>query len=983
MDNNVAPSFGALLRRYRQAAGLTQEALAELARLSAFTISALERGVNNAPHADTVALLAEALQLPARERTALAAAARSRVVSALAPAAPDGRDGSDSLLIGRAAETDLLERHLAGEGPPVLLLAGEPGIGKTRLLREAARRATPRGWRVLEGGSLRQGARREAYAPLLHALERYIAPQTPARLRADLQGCAWLVRLLPELALAPIEPLPAWTLTPEQERRLIQGAVARFLSNVAGPSGTLLVLDDLQWAGHDALELVASSVRADPSAVRVVGAYRDTEVGPRDPLGALLGDLAHARLVTHRTLGPLSAAEADSLLVELLDGVEHDSLAVARERVVLRAGGVPFYVVSYAQGLRSGAVAEHDVPWTVAQGIHQRVAALSDVGQEVLGAATVAGCRVSHAVLTDVVARPRDDVAAAITEACRARLLVEDEDGYSVAHDVVREVVEADLGAARRALLHQRVAEALERAPGPLPVEDLAYHFGRAGHHEKAVLYLEQAGDRARARYANRAAEGFYGELVQRLDRLDCPVQAAAAREKWGAVLDLTARYAEALAAFEGAAAAYRVAGDAEGMGRALARIGRLNADRGMIDAEMARLRPTITTLEQRGPSPALAALYLTLAVLLFAGGRYSEQLAAAERSAAVARAVGAVDTLPGAEKSRGTALLLLGRADEGLACLAEAARLAEEAGDLCSLVKALNNAAEVYQARGDMDTNGRYLDRALALATQYGDPALISMVVSTRGAGAYITGDWRQARRDFEQAVTLNREVGAVWSSAYPLLDLGRLCHAEGEDTEAVRLLEESITLAERSRDLQALRQAHDVLAERDLLAGYAARARDRLARLLDRPQFQEIDVTFLLPTLAWAHLQLGDTDIAADVVAQALARARAGKLSLALVYALRVQALVDMRRGRWTAAERALEHALSLTHSIPHPLGAAWLLHTYGTLHTARGERQAARERLKAASAIFEQLGARADAERVQRDLARLSSMAVEASR
>jgi predicted ATPase len=78
----------------------------------------------------------------------------------------------------------------------------------------------------------------------------------------DLQGCAWLVRLLPELAVGPIEPLPAWTLPPEQERRLMYAAVERFLANVAGPGGALLVLDDLQWAGPDALELLASVVRS-------------------------------------------------------------------------------------------------------------------------------------------------------------------------------------------------------------------------------------------------------------------------------------------------------------------------------------------------------------------------------------------------------------------------------------------------------------------------------------------------------------------------------------------------------------------------------------------------------------------------------------------------------------------------------------------------------------------------------------------------
>src|SRR5207245_1637785 len=107
-------------------------------------------------------------------------------------------------------------------------------------------------------GGLPAARGREPYAPLLGALQRHIRDQAPVRLRADLQGCAWLVRLLPELAAGSIEPLPAWTLPPEQERRLMFEAVAHFVANVAGPAGTLLVLDDLQWAGGDALDLLAT-----------------------------------------------------------------------------------------------------------------------------------------------------------------------------------------------------------------------------------------------------------------------------------------------------------------------------------------------------------------------------------------------------------------------------------------------------------------------------------------------------------------------------------------------------------------------------------------------------------------------------------------------------------------------------------------------------------------------------------------------------
>src|SRR5581483_4413632 len=148
------------------------------------------------------------------------------------------------------------------------------------------------------------------------------------------------------------EPLPPWTVPPDQERRLMFAAVERFLVNVAGPAGTLLVLDDLQWAGPDALDLLATLVRAAAGhegtvRLRVVGAYRDTEVGSRDPLAVLLADLAHGGMAALRTLRPLRPEESGQLLDTLLA----DGAAVAperRARVVQQTGGVPFFIVSYA-----------------------------------------------------------------------------------------------------------------------------------------------------------------------------------------------------------------------------------------------------------------------------------------------------------------------------------------------------------------------------------------------------------------------------------------------------------------------------------------------------------------------------------------------------------------------------------------------------------------------------------------------------------
>src|SRR5581483_7150763 len=158
----LPPAFGDLLKHYRLAAGLTQEALAQRARLSARAVTDLERGVNRTPRRHTLRLLEEALRLSDLERARLAAAAGRDEASAPGIARREPRalpstvpTGARPPLIGRAAELRALDDHLGGAGPPVLLFAGEPGIGKSRLLAEAVARAAGHGLRPIPGGCQR------------------------------------------------------------------------------------------------------------------------------------------------------------------------------------------------------------------------------------------------------------------------------------------------------------------------------------------------------------------------------------------------------------------------------------------------------------------------------------------------------------------------------------------------------------------------------------------------------------------------------------------------------------------------------------------------------------------------------------------------------------------------------------------------------------------------------------------------------------
>src|SRR5262249_50933301 len=168
---------------------------------------------------------------------------------------------------------------------------------------------------------------------------------------------------------------------------------------------TLLALDDLQWAGADALDLLAALIRSAPSAqLRVIGAYRDAEVPPTSPLAVLLADLASARLVAQQPLGPLGPDEATALASGLLADMETAPATV--ERVIQRAGGVPFYLVSFAQSQQAGTSGDtpDDVPWDVTQTIRQRVAALPKSAHEILDIAALAGQVIARALIVAVAA---------------------------------------------------------------------------------------------------------------------------------------------------------------------------------------------------------------------------------------------------------------------------------------------------------------------------------------------------------------------------------------------------------------------------------------------------------------------------------------------------------------------------------------------------------------------------------------------------
>jgi tetratricopeptide (TPR) repeat protein len=885
-------------------------------------------------------------------------------------------------LVGRAQELGLLERHLA-EGPPFLLVVGEPGIGKSRLLQEGIERAEAQGWTALAGGCHRRSGQ-EPYAPFIGALTDSLRQLGAASRRLHLEGCAWLVRLLPELAGTTALLMPAWSLPPEQERRLMFAAVARYLTNIAGPAGTLLVLDDLHWAGPDALDLLHFLISTSPERpLRFLGAYRDTEVAPQEPLALLVADLARRKQATRALLAPLSTEEAATLLATLLPDPPADSASL-RQQVLQRAGGLPFFLISCAEALTTGALNEPaagrsaEIPWTLAETIRQRVMALSGAAQSLLGVAAVMGHTASADALLHVATRSgqgAEGMLEALEACCRARLLAEAEGReYQFTHDLVREVVLADLGTARRTLLHRRVAEALEQGPGSPPLEVLAYHYAQGGEVEKASHYRERSGDVARSRYAYAEAADAYQQVVAQLDALGHTARATLVRERLGEVLSLLGHYDQALAVLEQAAAGHRESKELEGELRALAKIGQAHSKRGTTDEGLRRLQPVLEQPTTPDQSLGAAACYVALAHLFFGNEQYQEALDAAERAATMARALGDAHTLLLAQERRAAACGILGKLSEGHQILAnEVIPLAEGLGEASTLLRALNNLGAIYSNWGSYHEAQHCIERAMHLAERLGNQTDVLFLRYQLGLNAFCMGEWQRTREAYAQVVGEVRAGARFRGSTYAFYGLGLLALAEGKGAEATSYFEEAGRL-EASPDVSAVQDMEFALAERDLVTGEIASAYTRLAPFLTASHQESIYLKESVPLVAWVMLEMGQETEAQARLSELIAEAREAQMRPVLVEALRAQARVWIKEQRWEEAERTLEEALVLCQTLPNPYAEAKTLSVLGHLHLQQGGIGLARERLRAALMILGKLGERLYASRIEQMLAQV---------
>jgi class 3 adenylate cyclase len=450
--------------------------------------------------------------------------------------------GSGFPFSGRSEIFDrLLEtwRSGAAGGFEVVLLAGEPGVGKTRLAQELARRvradALSQGQvapLVLAGRCDEDGAAFQAFGT---ALEWFVRQETPLRdALGEFPGD--LDRLVPRLRDLVADLPPRLRDEPDAERHRLFRAVESWLCEGGADRPRLLVIDDLHWADEPTLLLLKHVIRNRPIGLVIVGTYRDTDVDRGHVLASMLSEFRSSGEVTRIGVGGLGPEGVRELLVRA-GGHELDAAGLRfADRVQRETSGNPFFLSEVLRHLiENGTLVERGGQWTSDLEVHeagipdgvrevvgQRLHRLGESVERVLRTAAVIGYEFDVDVLADVLGTGVEEVLDVLDIAVAANLVIDvGADRHRFAHRLVRETLHAELSSSRRSREHRKVAMALEaRHRDSLDdvTPDLAVHWTEAsvgGDRERAIDLTVRAGEVAAARGAHENGARWFGRALE------------------------------------------------------------------------------------------------------------------------------------------------------------------------------------------------------------------------------------------------------------------------------------------------------------------------------------------------------------------------------------------------------------------------------------------------------------------------------------
>ena len=892
-------SFGPRLRRLRKALDLTQEQLADGVSCSRYTIRKIECDERR-PSRHLAQRLLQRLAVPGAEREAFLAAARGIRPATSAPcahslfalASASGAAASRTALhatapfVARQSELarllTLLSEASASRGH-VVLIEGEPGIGKSRLLAECVRHAQAAGACIVASRCY-EIERSVPYQPVIdlatQAVEqlRALASQFSGLGSADQAEIESLVPgAWPGLA-APAGP--ASSDVPQARQGRLFRALLHLLDAAAAGATLVLIVDDLQWADEISAQFLHWLARQAPQRrCLLLYSVRDENLGVDARLAALVHSLRREPHAVHLPLLRLDLAATQALLGQHAD-------AALADRLHRETEGNPFFLVSLIQVLDEGrdvglATAALPLPQALRAALRERLARVPATARSALDAAAVLGRHVELHTLVSVTGESEPQMLAALEALTTRRLLHEDAEGhFDFTHDKLREVAYLEIGASRRLMIHRAVAHTLERAG--VRGAELAEHCERGRLWPQALDNMLGAGAQSMQWFATRDALQWFDRAIGLVQMHPEAAQAARLSELH-------------------------------------ARRGAARAQAGQLDGAVADFQRVIDAARERKDPAALRDALIDLGMAYRRADRYAEATTALDEALRHSRALGderrAADTL----YHLGTVAWSNGCNRDAIACHEQAVQICQGLG-LTDLV-----AVQAWHGRGEAHFNFLQprqavacYERSIVLARAIGDPSYQcenELMIGYACTGYVGLADYARAELAFESALTIARQADLQWHMSPTLLGLDHVRACMGRYGQAWTGM---------LRTLNGLRGAGQVryeLIARDLMGGLLIDLglHDQAIELLAGAQRLAVDedLRFWRPriaaNLAIALARTGQFDI--TPVEAALQEASDSGEALHAARCLEALAEIALRRGD---ARACLHHANTLLGAV-----------------------------------------------------------------
>jgi DNA-binding CsgD family transcriptional regulator/tetratricopeptide (TPR) repeat protein len=655
------------------------------------------------------------------------------------------------VLVGRAAHVASLRQcvdELAGGTGTTVLIAGEAGIGKSRLLAETVADAESRGIRVLIGHCF-EPDRALPYAPILDLMRTFLV-RWPAEAEEALREIApELLGSMPELGRRFPGMAPAPSLGPEQDQRRLLHALTGLFAALAASGPLLVAFEDVHWCDEASLDILlhlARRVRGGCPVV-LIATLRSDEIHPT--LAPTLTALVRERLAAELRLMPLTANDVATMLQFLGDRVG-PLPADVRAAIYRISEGNPFVVEELLRAIltsedggvrRTSEGAEIRLPPSAKDAVRRRVARVSPGARSTLTLAAVCGQRFDFPLLEALSGCDGADLLDQMKELIGAQLVVEESvDRFAFRHALTREAITSDLLGRERRELHRRVAEAMSRIVGDDPdrsAAELAFHWYQSGAWAEAYDCARRVGERALVLYTPRSAIEHFTRAIDAAIRLGRAAEPAVYRGR-GAAFDTLGDFEAARADDEIAVAVARSAGD---------------------------------------PGEEVEAL-LALG-LLWASHDYAKTADYLQSAMDLARQTGDSAALARSLNRRGNWLANMVRPSAAVRDHREALAIFEGLGDKRGVAQTLDLLGMAHSLGGDQFASAAAYRRAIPLLREVGDRQTLvnSLNMLSRGSGSFprrmmerIPVSPEEGDRMGEEAIETAREIGWRAGEAFAL---------------------------------------------------------------------------------------------------------------------------------------------------------------------------------------------------------------------